>query len=84
MVTRIKLRIFFKGFLIWSVKLAKNLDLDRYIYSAYGIGFDLRSEFSLPDGRVGKNGIIFEVYMISSVHSDNKKKYLLVLSIGKY
>ena len=84
MVTRIKLRIFFKGFLIWSVKLAENLDLDRYIYSAYGIGFDLRSEFSLPDGRVGKNGIIFEVYMISSVHSDNKKKYLLVLSIGKY
>ena len=24
------------------------------IYSGYGIGFDLRSEFSLPDGSMGK------------------------------
>ena len=30
----------------WSVKLTKNADLDKYVYPGYGIGFDLRSEFS--------------------------------------
>ena len=45
--------------LFGGVKLAKNADLDKYIYSSYGIGFDSRSEFSLPDSSVGKNVIIF-------------------------
>ena len=39
--------------LFGSVKLAKNSDLDKYKYSGYGIGFDSRSEFSLPDGTMG-------------------------------
>ena len=34
-----------------SVKLTKNADPDKYKYSGYGIGFDSRSDFSLPDGR---------------------------------
>ena len=40
--------------LFGSVKLTKNADPDKYVYTGYGIGFDLRSEFSLPDGSVGK------------------------------
>ena len=49
-------------------KIAKN------VYSGYSIGFKSRTEFSLPDGSVGKNAIIFVVDMSSSVHVDNKKK----------
>ena len=56
-----------------DVKLTKNADPDKYKYSGYGIEFDSRSEFSLPDGSMGKNVIIFEVDMSSSVHIDNKK-----------
>ena len=42
-----------------SEKLIKNADPDKYVYTGYGIGFDSRSELSLPDGSVGKNVIIF-------------------------
>ena len=67
--------------LIWSCQLAKNADPDKYIYTAYGIGFDQHSEFSLPDGSMGKNAIIFGVDMSLSVHTDNKKKDILILGI---
>ena len=39
----------------------------------------MRSTFSLPDGRVGKNVIIFGTNMNSSVHTDNKGKNVLIL-----
>ena len=55
-----------------SVKLTKNADLNKYKYRGYSIGFDSRSKFSLPDGSMGKNVIIFGVDMSSSVHIDNK------------
>ena len=45
--------------LFGSVKLTKNVDLDKYKYSSYGTGFDSRSEFLLTDGSFGKNVIIF-------------------------
>ena len=45
--------------LFGGVKLAKNTDPDKYVYSRYGIGFDSCSEFSLLDGGIGKNVIIF-------------------------
>ena len=32
----------FKKCLFGGVKLAKNVDLDKYSYSGYGIGFDTR------------------------------------------
>ena len=48
--------------------------MDNYVYSGYGIGLDLHSEFSLADGSLGKNVIIFEVDMSSSVHIVNKNK----------
>ena len=49
----------FKNCLFGDVELTKNTDADKYSYSGYGIGFDTRIEFSLPDGSVGKNVIIF-------------------------
>ena len=60
--------------LFGSVKITENPDLDKYKYSGYGIGFDSHSEFSLPDGSMGKDVIIFGADMSSSVHIDNKGK----------
>ena len=63
------------NYLFLSVKLTKNSDLDKYEYTGYGIGFDPRGEYSLPDGRVvDKNVIIFDVDMSSSVHIDKKRE----------
>ena len=42
----------------------------------------MRSEFSLPDGILGKNIIIFGLDMSSSVHIGNKKKDILILGKG--
>ena len=69
-------------FLLGPVKLTKNADPDKYVYTGYGIGFDARSEFSLPDGSSGKNVIIFGVDIISSLHINNKKKDILILGFG--
>ena len=61
-------------------KLAKNANLVKHLYSGYGTGFDTRIEFSLHDGGVGKNVIVFGVDMSSSVHIDNKGKDNLILN----
>ena len=52
---------------------------DKYVYTGYAIWFNLRSEFSLPDGCVGKNAITFGADMSSSVHIDNKRNDILIL-----
>ena len=65
-----------------SVKITKNADLEKYKCSGDGIGFDYRSEFSLTDSSVDKNVISFGVDMSSSVHVDNKNKYILMLCKG--
>ena len=65
-----------------AVTLTKNPDIDKYGYSGYGIGFDRKSSFSLPGGRMGQNVIIFGADMSSFVHIDNKKKDILVLGKG--
>ena len=65
-----------------SVKITKNADLEKYKCSGDGIGFDYRSEFSLTDSSVDKNVISFGVDMSSSVHIDNKNKYILMLCKG--
>ena len=44
-----------------SVKLIKNVDLDKYKSSGYRIGIDSRSEFSFTDGRFGKKSLFLEV-----------------------
>ena len=82
LVTRFKLWFYFKELIIWIVKLAKSEDPNKFLYSGYSIGFDSRSEFSFPDGSMGKNIITFEVDMNSSVHIDNKKKDTLILGKG--
>ena len=64
-----------------GVKLAKNADPDKYVYSGYGIRFNFRTELSLTDGSVGKNFISFRADMSSSVHIDNKKNVILILGI---
>ena len=72
-----------KDFLFRAVKLTKNADPDKYKYSCYRIGFDSHSEFSLPDGSMGKNANSFGVDMSPSVHIDNKKKDILILGEGQ-
>ena len=65
--------------LFGSLKVTKNADKDKYNYS----GFDNHGIFSLPNGRgFGKNVIISEAYMSSSVHVDSKKKEILFLGRG--
>ena len=65
-----------------GVKLTKNAAPDKYSYSGYGIGFETRGQYFLPDDSVGKYVIIFEVDMSSSVHIDNKGKDILILGKG--
>ena len=65
-----------------AVKLTSNADIDKYLYSGYGIGFDRKGSFSFPGGGFGLNVIIFGVDMSSSVHVDNKKKDILILGKG--
>ena len=48
-----------KDCLFGAVKLTKNADPDKYNYSGYGIGFDLRLEFSLSDGSNGVKVSLF-------------------------
>ena len=71
-----------KKCLFGTVTFTKNTDIDKYVYSGYGIGFDRRSTFSFPGGGFGQNVLIFGVDMSSSAHIDNKKKDMLVLGKG--
>ena len=65
-----------------GVNLTKTSDPDKYVYSGYCIGFDTHIEFSLSNGSVVKNVIIFGAEMSSSVHIDNKGKDILILGKG--
>ena len=67
--------------LFGSVKLTKNVDIDKYGYSGYGIGFDRKASFSIGD-EIGKNVIISAVDMNSSTKTDNIKKDILILGKG--
>ena len=62
-----------------AITLTENADIDKYGYSGYATGFDRRSSFSFSNLVFGLNVLIFGVDMSSSVHIDNKKKYILVL-----
>ena len=57
--------------------MTKNVDPDKYSYSGYGISFDVRGAFSLPHGSISKNVVIFGADMGLSVHTDNKKRFLI-------
>ena len=60
--------------LLGGVKLTSSLDPEKYSYSGYGISFNVRGTFLLPNGGFGKNVVIFGADMSSSVHFDNKKE----------
>ena len=68
-----------EDFLFGAVKLTKIVDINKYKYSGYGIGFDSRGSFSHPSGGDGRNFIIFGADMSSSSHANNKTKSILVL-----
>ena len=44
-----------------AVKLVKNADIDKYKYSRYGIGYDMKGTFGFPAIGFGRNVIIFGV-----------------------
>ena len=54
MATQLRADFALIGCLFGSVKLTKNADPNKYQYSSYGIGFDSRSIFSLPNFDWGK------------------------------
>ena len=58
------------------VKFTKNADPDKYSYSGYCISFNACGTFSLLNWSFGKKVLIFGADMSSSVHIDNKKRYL--------
>ena len=43
-----------KDCLFGGVKVAKNADPEKFVYSGHGIGFDSDSRFSLTDGSICK------------------------------
>ena len=68
-----------------SVKLTKINYIyhpDKYNYTGYSIGFDSSSEFLFTDGSYGKKVISFGADRSSSVHANNKEKYILILAEG--
>ena len=71
-----------KNCLFGAVTLTKTTNADKYGYSNYGIGFDRRSDFSIPGDGFGQNVLIFGADMSSSAHIDNKKKDISVLGQG--
>ena len=54
--------------------MTKNVNIDKYGYSGYGIGFDRKGSLSLPGGGYGQNVLIFGVDMTFTAHIDNKEK----------
>ena len=61
--------------------MTKKVNIDKYKYSGYGIGFDRHEFFPEPSGGIGRNVIVFGVDMSSSTKIDNRKKE--ILSLGK-
>ena len=67
--------------LFGAVNLTKHVDIDLYKYFGYVIGFDRKWSYSIGD-EIGRNVIIFGVYISSSSHIGNKKKDILILDKG--
>ena len=54
--------------------MTKNVDIDKYKYSGYGIGIDRHGCFWHYSGGTGRNLIIFEIDMSLSTKVDHRKK----------
>ena len=64
--------------LFGSVRLTKTVDIHKYGYSGYGIGFYRNIFFSIGN-EISKNVIVFGVDMSSSRKIENRKKDILIL-----
>ena len=62
--------------------LVKDADIDKYKYSGYSTGVDIKGNFSFPASGFGKNIKIFGADMSSSAHVDSKKEDILILGEG--
>ena len=65
--------------LFGAVKITKNANVDKYKYSGYGTGFDVKGEYTHPDGGDGKNVIIVGADLSNSRHANNITRNILVL-----
>ena len=54
--------------------MTKSVDIGKYKYSGYGIGFDSKGSFLFSSGGFGKVVIIFGTDMTNFIHANNKKK----------
>ena len=54
--------------------MTKNVNIDRYVYSGYGIGFDRKRSFLFSSDGYDQNVLIFGVDMSFPVRIDNKNK----------
>ena len=61
--------------LFGAVSLTKHVEIDQHKYSGCCIGFDRKGEFSFGNG-FGRNVIILGANMSSSVHANNKIKFI--------
>ena len=61
-------------YLLGAAKLTKNAGPEKYGCRCYDIGFHACWQFSLSNGKWGKNIVTFGVSNSSSVHTDNWKK----------
>ena len=64
-----------------ATNIVKNSDKKRYVYSGYGIAFDVKCECSFDNDYV-RNSIIFGVDNSSLSHADNLKNNFLILGEG--
>ena len=62
-----------------AVEITKNVDISKYNYSGYGIGFAAKGSFSHPKGGDTKNVIFVGCDLSSSTHSNNQNNCILVL-----
>ena len=65
-----------RNYLFEAVKLTKNVDIDKYSCSGYGVSFDVSEAFSLSNGGIGKN-IIFVAWALLCMLII--KKYMIIL-----
>ena len=61
--------------------IVKNDDKEKYVYSGYGLAFDVKVSCSFNDD-FARNVIIFGVDNSSSSHTDNLKNDFLILGEG--
>ena len=59
-----------KQLLVWGKKYCKNSDKSKYVYSGYGIAFDVVRSWSF-DNDFAKSVINFDIDNSSSSHTDN-------------